>query len=485
MQMGRLIWALLAVVALGGAAQGRVKVIEDQRGSLKTLTSIGDALDSPDHHPVHVLYVHGIDQVGGGDSSLLRQSICTRLKLCDVADWTNAGTEFADKGEFAPGLPPPALEYLGSPIWNTPEEWSAAAPFVVHWMVHLRGHRTPLVVDEINWWPIALSLKCRRVMIPEAYLAGPDQRLLSVCSDKSAQDPEGFGRFYPWIAPEQVEKLENIRPHSVLLNRALKDTLVDWGLADVLLATGPLGGIMRDGVRQLIAKSAAFDPTQAEAPGGDGRGKYNWNAQLSHTILDQEFVGVTHSLGSYLLFNTLSLENSGPTPAQQSAADAARIAREENAVRYIFERTSMIYFLANQLEMLEITNLENAPPASTTANQSRGLAPPPVPINPAANFISLVNQWKEMQTNFQAGLHPGNTAAQQKVQVVAFSDPNDVMTFRVPRIGDVDVINLYVQNATRWFGLLESPSGAHSYYAKNKAVLLVMFGDTAHQGAPN
>ncbi len=59
------------------------------------------------------------------------------------------------------------------------------------------------------------------------------------------------------------------------------------------------------------------------------------------------------------------------------------------------------------------------------------------------------------------------------------------MTFRVPRIGDVDVVNLYVQNATRWFGLLESPSGAHSYYAKNKAVLLVMFGDTAHQGAPN
>ncbi len=336
MQMGRLIWALLAVVALGGAAQGRVKVIEDQRGSLKTLTSIGDALDSPDHHPVHVLYVHGIDQVGGGDSSLLRQSICTRLKLCDVTDWTNAGTEFADKGEFAPGLPPPALEYLGSPIWNTPEEWRAAAPFVVHWMVHLRGHRTPLVVDEINWWPIALSLKCRRVMIPEAYLAGPDQRLLSVCSDKSAQDPEGFGRFYPWIAPEQVEKLENIRPHSVLLNRALKDTLVDWGLADVLLATGPLGGIMRDGVRQLMAKSAAFDPTQAEAPGGDGRGKYNWNAQLSHTILDQEFVGVTHSLGSYLLFNTLSLENSGPTPAQQSAADAAR-----NAGRKMRSGTSL------------------------------------------------------------------------------------------------------------------------------------------------
>lgn len=483
MQIGKWVSALLVAAALGGAAQGRAKVREDQRGSLKTLTSIGDALDSPDHHPVHILYVHGIDQIGAGDSSLLRESICTRLKLCDVADWKNGGTEFADKGEFAPGLPPPALDYLGSPIWSTPEEWKAAAPFVVHWVVHLRGHRAPLVVDEINWWPLDMALKCRRVMLPEVYLAGPDQHLLEVCSNQSAQDPEGLGRFYPWIAPEQAVQLEKVHPHSVLLNRALKDTLVDWGLADVLLATGPMGGIMRDGVRQLIAKSAAFDPAQAEAPGGDGRGKYDWNAQLSHTILDQEFVGVTHSLGGYLLFNTLSLEDSGTTPGEQSESDAGRIAKEENAVRYIFERTSMIYFLANQLEMLEITNLENAPAAASSVYQSRGLTPPPVPTNPAANFISLVNQWKEMQTSFQAGLHPGNTAAEQKVQVVAFSDPNDVMTFRVPRIGDVDVTNLYVQNAAHWFGLLESPEGAHSNYAKNKDVLEVMFESPASHGA--
>jgi hypothetical protein len=88
-----------------------------------------------------------------------------------------------------------------------------------------------------------------------------------------------------------------------------------------------------------------------------------------------------------------------------------------------------------------------------------------------------------MQTNFQADLHTGNASAQQKVQVVAFSDPSDVITFRVPRIGDVDVVNLYVQNATRWFGLFESPHAAHSNYARNKAVLSVMFGNPADWGA--
>lgn len=484
MQMGRLIWALLAAVALGGAAQARAKVIEDQRGSLKTLTSIGEALDAADHHPVHILYLHGIDQVGAGDSSLLRQSICTKLKLCNLADWKNDGVEFADKGEFAPGLPPPALEYLGTPVWNSAEEWSAAAPFVVHWVVHLHGHRAPLVVDEINWWPLVMALKCRRVLAPEAYLAGPDPALLQVCSEPSAQIPGGTGRFYPWIAPDQAQKLEKIRPHSALINRSLKDNLVDWGLADVMLATSEMNGLMRDGVRQLMAKSAAFDPASAELPGGDGRGKYNWSAQLSRDdTLDQEFVGVTHSLGSYLIFNTLSLEDSATAQAGQSAAqDAARLAKEENAVRYIFERTSLIYFFANQLQMLEITNLENAPPAANIY-QSRGLTPPPISTNPAANFRSLVSKWKQMQTSFQAGLHPGNAAAGEKVQVVAFSDPSDVITFRVPRIGDVDVVNLYVQNATRWFGLFESPHAAHSNYARNKAVLRVMFGVPGEQDA--
>jgi hypothetical protein len=481
MQIGKLTLVLLVLTALGGAAQARAKVIEDQRGTLRALATVSDSLQSADGHPVHILYVHGIDQIGAGDSSLLRQSICSQLKLCAVSDWKNVGVEFADKGEFAPGLPPPNLEYLGNTVWNSPEEWSAAAPFVVHWMVHLRGYRGPLVVDEINWWPLVLALKCRRVMVPEAYLAGPDRTLLQVCSEQSAQDPDRLGRFFPWITPGQARNLKKIRPRGALVNRTLKDNLVDWGLADVLLATGPLGGILRDGIRQLMAKSAAFDSTQAEST-GDGRGKYNWKAQLAHDIsLDKEFIGVTHSLGSYLYFNTLSLGDSGSIPPDQSAQETARIAREQEAVHYIFERTSLVYFFANQLQMLEMTNLENGPPAPLGLFQSRGLAPPPIPTNPAANFRSLVNQWKQMQTTFQARLHPRDHTGEESVQVVAFSDPSDVLTFRVPRIGDVDVTNLYVKNALRWFWLFEPPGAAHGNYARNKSVLKVMFGHTAHR----
>jgi hypothetical protein len=475
-----LFFLILAVA--GGGASARAKVVEDTSGTLKNLTSIADALDSADRHPVHVLYVHGIDQVGAGDSKMLRESICTELKLCAVSDWKNAGTEYANKGEFSNSVEPPTLAYLGGPVWSNPEEWHAAAPFVVHWVVQLRGHSAVLVVDEINWWPLVLALKCRRVIAAEAHLSGPDKYLLQVCSDRSAQDPDGNGRFYPWITADDAAKLERIKPRGVLVNRELKAGLVDWGLSDVLMAVGPLGGIMRDGVRQLMAKSAAFDPNAAEADSSDGGGvgKYDWKSELSRdNTLDQEFIGVTHSLGSYLLFNTLNPEFSSTSDEDLSPSDAARKTAEENAIRYIFERSSLMYFFANQLEMLEITNLESAPESSESAMKSRGLAPAPmVPTSPAANFRSLVNRWKGYQTNFQAVLHPADETSREKVQVVAWSDPSDVITYRVPKIGDVEVVNLYVKNATRWFGLIESPREAHAGYAKNIDVLRVMFGET-------
>ena len=306
---------------------------------------------------------------------MLRESICTELKLCEVSDWKNAGVEFADKGEFSAAVQPPTLAYLGSPVWNSPAEWQAAAPFVVHWVVHLKGHSAVLVMDEINWWPLVMALKCRHVIAAEAHLSGPDQYLLQVCSQQSAQDPDGSGRFYPWIPPDQAAKLAKIRPRGVLINRELKSGLVDWGLSDVLMAVGPMGGILRDGVRQLMAKSAAFDPNAAatDPSGSAGIGKYDWKSQLARdNELDQEFIGVTHSLGSYLLFNALNPEFAS-VAGELSAADAARKTAEENAVRYIFERTSQVYFFANQLEMLEITNLESAPESSTTAMKSRGL----------------------------------------------------------------------------------------------------------------
>jgi len=482
MRCRKLTCVFLFLAATGGAVQARAKVIEDASGSPQTITSIGDALNSSDHHPVHILYIHGIGQASAGDSALLRSSICTRLRLCAASDWKNAGVEFADKGEFSPGVKPPTLQYLGEPVWRNEEEWQAAAPFVVHWVVHLKKYRAPLVLDEINWWPLTLSLKCRQILAPDARLAGPDRDLLAVCSQPDRQNPGGWGRFYPWITADEAARLDGLRPHAVLVNRTLKQTVIDWELVDVILTTGPMSGILRDGVRQLMAKSAAFEPHAADQGAGasGAQERYDWKSRLkSEKTLDQEFIGVGHSLGSYLLFDALSVDSfsaAAPGQAGESSPEAVRLAAEQDAVRYIFERTSQIYCFANQLTPLEVTNLESGPPAAAGGFTSRGLAPPPeISTSPAANLRSLVNQWQQLQTSFQAALHPDNQSARQSVQLVAFSDPSDLLTFRVPRIGNVDVINIYVQDAPHWLGLIESPNAAHGHYAENKHVLRVLF----------
>jgi len=486
--MRRTVCAALFLFGIFGGVAAKAKVGADTPDTLKGLSSISDLLDSADRHPIHILYVHGINQVGSGDSAQFRESICTKLKLCAVSDWKNGGVEFADKGEFSPTVEPPALQYLGSPIWNNEDEWRASAPFAVHWTIHLRHHPAVLVVDELNWWPVVLSIKCRRIVGNEANVAGLTRTLLQVCSDPSVQVPDGLGRFYPWISAEKAKELAGIPPRSVLVNRNLKDSLVDWGLSDVLLAVGPMGGILRDGLRQLMAKSAAFDPNAAAASGSSAIERYDWRGQLHSTkTMDQEFVGVTHSLGSYLYFNVLSVDLATPG---QSAAETTRLAAEHDAVQYIFERTSQVYFFANQLQMLEITNLEAPPPAPAGAAKSRGLdsgAPAPAPApdidtTPAANMRALVRRWQQLQAGFQTAIHPAGKTASEKLQVIAWSDPSDVITWRVPRIGDVEVVNLYVQNATRWFGLLESPAGAHDNYSKNIDVLRVMFRNTGHSG---
>jgi hypothetical protein len=471
MKIGKVFCALLIMAGLGRGIAAHAKVVEDVPGTLQSLTSIGDALDSPDKHPVHILYIHGINAVGAGDSSLFRESICTKLKLCKTEDWKNAGTEYADKGVFADGSYPPPLNYLGSAVWNNADEWHAAAPFVVHWVVHLKNHPSVLVVDEINWWPLVLSLKCRRIVTGEASLAGPNDSLLQVCSQQSKQDPGGLGRFYPWITVAEANELAKKPAHAVLINRILKNGLLDWGFSDAMLAVGPLGDILRDGMRQLIVKSVEFDASQSSTTvsGNQKRQAYDWEKMFQEgKTEDREFIGVTHSLGSYLLFNTLNLEGY-PSPTAAVASPSAQISAsektlEDNAVEYVFARTSLIYFFANQIPLLEFPNLED--------KNSR-----------AAHFSQLLGKWAQVQAQFQSSVHPGNDAARKKIQVVAWSDPGDLLTWRVPPIGDVNVLNLYVQNATHWFWLLESPTGAHDNYASNKEVLRVMFGSTAHPGS--
>ena len=143
----------------------------ESSSSTKPIKSLADSLQRAGAKQLHILYLHGIASDGPGDydSWLLRKGICDFLGDCvSPAGELDGNTEYADQDEFELNAPPPSLKYLGSPVWKTDpssptsQEWNAAAPFVVHWKL-ARSSSPAIFVDEINWWPLLFSLKCRQI----------------------------------------------------------------------------------------------------------------------------------------------------------------------------------------------------------------------------------------------------------------------------------------------------------------------------------
>jgi hypothetical protein len=69
------------------------------------------------------------------------------------------------------------------------------------------------------------------------------------------------------------------------------------------------------------------------------------------------------------------------------------------------------------------------------------------------------------------------SAAAKPLDIVAFDDANDLLSYSLPNwyaglagLATVSVTNVYVRNAIRWFGLVENPAAAHTGYMTNDAV---------------
>ena len=437
------------VCACGGWAQSPAPAAQTPV-SRHSNASLGDELAHMAGHEVHILFIHGIGSDGPHvhDSLALRKSICAYLKDCASPAGEQVGNyDYADHGAFAPGQPVPSLTYMGQPVWRTAEEWSAAAPFVVHYRLSRTGGPA-VFVDELNWWPLVLSLKCRQIIASDARLTGPAPQRLSTCSTLEP-DAAMPGRYisYDWIPPEEAQRLEALPRKGALANRSLKSNLADWGFADAIVSLGPLHSWLVAGLRQLILKSVAASPT----------------ASPENPIMPDpkhEFVLVSHSLGSYLIFSALNID-----PADRSYAATER-ARE--AYAQVLKQTSLVYFFANQVPLLELANLDEAPVTASETGQR---------VDNADEFVANLQAWGRLACDYQRTVTPGEACRRPKI--VALNDPSDLLTWRVPEMEWVEVENISVQNAVHWFGLIEDPTKAHENYAKDKRAIRQMLRPTA------
>jgi hypothetical protein len=415
----------------------------------KQVASIGDAVRKSGS-TAHILYTHGIGSSSAGDSEVLRQSICKYAKRylkseCTTPAGTLLGRYYANGGEFAAdsGVAPD-VTYMGSPVWKTPEEWHASAPFVDHWEIRLKNG-TRLLVDEINWWPLVLPVKCRNLMPNETNLAGTYDSYFSTCSQRRPHMGDGVAgvRFdsYDWITPGTAAALSKAPNRAVLFNRELKVSILDWNLSDALLGVGPLEAYLVEGIRQLVTNCV-------ETAGSDAGVQY---------------ISISHSMGSFLIFSALH-----PEYAASAAAKGVDKAQRATDLDYLLGHLSQAYFFANQIPLLELAKL---------GTSRSGKA-----------FVDL-ESWSQQRGTALGRSATGSGCAgpgsEPLAQIVAWSDPDDLLTWYLgadfqqwqAKSADgrtengVCVVNNLVKNTTRWFGLIAAPLAAHDNYAKNPRVI--------------
>ena len=171
-------------------------------------------------------------------------------------------------------------------------------------------------------------------------------------------------------------------------------------------------GVARDAIQQRMAQAIA----RATAGAAD-------NAPL---------LVLSSSLGSKILFDTLL--------------------RMDAAAQRTIDRMAYLVMAANQIPLLAL--------ADQQAGRSTIAAAPD-----ADSLHALLRKRR-------APASPRNVP--HKLTMVAFSDPNDLLTYTLEReryagLG-VDVVNVLVSNAPTWFGLLERPDHAHMNYLLNPDV---------------
>jgi hypothetical protein len=429
---------------------------------------------------IHILYVHGINQVGIGDSAELRASICRYLHECDQhrTERIYAG------GPFEVGKKPPSLAYMNVRIWTTAEQWSASAPFIDRYAISGGGH-TPIVVDELNWWPIVYPIKCRWLIARDAVLTGPSADEIKTCAAAplgTQPDPEHTGRFlqYAWIPKPEADDLSKIHRRATFLNRSLKNGLLDWGFGDAVMALGDVQQLLTSGIRELLVASLTSSGVDLGA--------------MQPTDTGPEVFFVTHSLGSYLSLTALDADWLGPTTPASTLAGVtadplpqfAITPGQKNGVDYFSAHTAGFYFLANQVGLLELARIAplvaqaDDPPQDPAAGlPDTGPCPvpplqtqPPAPGTPASESV---HHWQTLRQSYLSQ----HALAGKGPQIIAWSDPDDLLTWRVPCLPSVRVVNLRVRNAGFKFPpFFAWPLGAHDNYAENRKVFRVIFSPT-------
>jgi hypothetical protein len=218
------------------------------------------------------------------------------------------------------------------------------------------------------------------------------------------------------------------------LNRELKRGLINDCMTDVVVYGGPNGVTIRRAAEEAVC----------EAMGGRADGPV---CDISPGRSPVALAFVTESLGSKLLFDAI-LEI---WAAAETSEDRTAVDRVANSLA----NTRMVYMVANQLPLLDAAG-------SSIAGVAREQ---PATRSNTKDVFHLISRARAKM--------PPTT---DPMTVVAFSDPNDLLTYRIVpghlsgNLKDFRVVNVIVSNDTTYFDYVERPDTAHCGYTWNPHV---------------
>lgn len=251
------------------------------------------------------------------------------------------------------------------------------------------------------------------------------------------------------------------------LNENLKQGLIKDCFADVVMYLGKNGDPIRSDTQTVLCEffGGRLDPATGCAGASAARATMLISESLGSSILFDGFRSLKFDymrapLPAVATPTTQSVKGpqamrqGGKTGATNASDFATRARTNSRDMTTAMTSLTSFFMLANQIPLM---SLANAPRSGDG-------------ITPLEEFI--------------AGAAELRPATAPPLTIVAFGDPNDMLSFRlIPKSDRARIVNFVVSNADTYAGYAERPDEAHCNYVRNAYVMhAIVFGYSG--GAP-
>jgi hypothetical protein len=415
--------ALCAVLAASVASCATTQTIPGEANSFQGIASLGGGFEKPGNTissgatPLRILIIHGMGTASEGGFDDFMLEVAGKFRLVQISQPRETLNPPCGEESSAPG------RGLTRPQPQLVEILGVPAPdqarlYTYYFSGLSNGSSPSLAISYLMWSPLTCRIKASPQLEEEGH---PKRQLATDFAKEFIRDKFG----------------------------------------DVVLYDGAYRQkILRPAIEKALCLFIGGQPVNAEFTGGrlQPRGQNcQGGDETTATVI------VTHSLGSYMLMDAINDELARARAGDGSGTAASRL----------IGATQFIFMMANQIPLLDLSGILDYP---------IGVDQPDGAVASGAERATTMNDFTGnlRALGTKGSLPLSNGGAYYDRQVIAFSDPNDILSYLVKRqaLGlpgadrELFLTNVYLRNGEFSVPLLLSdPVKAHIGYFTNREVL--------------